>query len=127
MQLSVRSVMGIGALIIGMLMVNMVSAKEENSMKGAVSKSIELNKDNKVVKPLFSESFKVMGIGLSKGQKLEKHQTPTPAFLYVQSGRVSFVMKGEKTNLETGDYFSIPPKELHEVEAEVDSLLLLIK
>lgn len=102
-------------------------AKEEKSMKGTLTKIIELNKENKVVKPLFSESFKVVGIGLTKGQKLEAHQTPTPAFLYVQSGRVAFSMKGQKTNLESGDYFLIPAKEIHEVEAEVDSLLMLTK
>lgn len=102
-------------------------AKEEKSMKGTLTKSIELNKDNKVVKPLFSESFKVMGIGLMKGQKLEAHQTPTPAFLFVQSGGVVFSIKGQKTNLEPGDYFLIPAKEIHEVEAELDSLLMLTK
>lgn len=102
-------------------------AKEERSLKGTLSKSIELSKEDKVVKQLFGESFKVMGIGLSKGQKLEKHQTPTPAFLYVHSGKVTFLMKGEKTILNAGDYFSIPPKEMHEVESQEDSLLLLMK
>lgn len=116
-----------GIVIAASFTTSLAIAKEKSTMKGTLTKSIEFNKENKVIKPLFSESFKVIGIGLSKGQKLEKHQTPTAAFLYVQSGKVSFLMKEQKVSLEPGDYFSIPPKEMHEVEAEVDSLLMLIK
>lgn len=56
-------------------------AKEVGAMNGTVAKNVELKKDEKVIVPLFNGPFKVMGIGLSKGQKLEKHQTPTAAFL----------------------------------------------
>lgn len=102
-------------------------AKEVGAMNGTVAKNVELKKDEKVIVPLFNGPFKVMGIGLSKGQKLEKHQTPTAAFLYVQSGRVTFSMGDRATNLAAGDYFSIPAKEMHEVTAEEDSRLMLIK
>ncbi|MCC6278539.1 MAG: cupin domain-containing protein [Oligoflexia bacterium] len=117
----------IGMSLVVLATASQVFAKEGVSMKGSVSKSIVFNKEDKVIKPLFNESFKVMGIGLSKGQKLEKHQTPTAAFLYVESGQVNFVMNGETTVLATGDYFSIPPKEMHEVVAQEDSRLMLIK
>lgn len=127
MKLNTVGVAWTGALIALLAVAISVSAKEESSMKGTVTKNIEFSKSDKVVKPLFTGSFKVMGIGLSKGQKLEKHQTPTAAFLYVQSGQIHFLMKGEKTTLQSGDYFSIPPKETHEVEAVEDSRLLLIK
>jgi len=102
-------------------------AKVGSSMKGRIEEKIQFNESEKFVSPLFSGPFKVIGIGLSKGQKLEKHQTPTAAFLYVQSGEVIFTMNEEKTNLKSGDYFSIPPKQLHEVEAKVHSRLMLIK
>ena len=117
----------LSTLLLTALIASSAHASGGKNMKGTVSNSIGLSKEDKVVKPLFSGSFKVMGIGLSKGQKLEKHQTPTAAFLYVQSGKVSFLINGEKTTLDAGDYFSIPPKETHEVEAEVDSRLMLIK
>ncbi len=117
----------LSSVLLASIITTYAVAKEGNSMKGNVSKNLEFNKENKVVKPLFSESFKVMGIGLTKSQKLEKHQTPTAAFLYVESGKVTFTMKGEVTTLSPGDYFSIPPKEMHEVEAIEDSRLMLMK
>ena len=117
----------LGTVLLASVITTYAVAKEGNLMKGNVSKNLEFNKENKVVKPLFSESFKVMGIGLTKGQKLEKHQTPTAACLYVESGKVTFSMKGEVTTLLAGDYFSSPPKEMHEVEAQEDSRLMLIK
>lgn len=117
----------IGMSLVVLATASQVFAKEGVSMKGTVSESIAFTKGDKVVKPLFSESFKVMGIGLSKGQKLEKHQTLTAAFLYVESGRVNFMMNGETTVLAAGDYFSIPAKEMHEVVSLEDSRLMLIK
>jgi|GEM_PF-626205 len=99
----------------------------ESKMKGSISESVQLKKEDKSVASLFSGSFKVMGIGLMKGQKLEKHTTPTSAFLYVQSGAVVFSMGGKKESLRAGDYFAIPSKEMHEVEASEDSRLMLVK
>lgn len=98
-----------------------------NKMKGSISDSVQLKKEDKSVASLFSGSFKVMGIGLMKGQKLEKHSTPTSAFLYVHSGAVVFSMGDKKELLRAGDYFAIPPKEMHEVDASEDSRLMLIK
>jgi quercetin dioxygenase-like cupin family protein len=96
-------------------------------MKGSILESVQLRKEEKSVASLFSGSFKVMGIGLMKGQKLEKHTTPTSAFLYVQSGAVVFSMGDKKESLRAGDYYAIPPKEMHEVEASEDSRLMLVK
>jgi quercetin dioxygenase-like cupin family protein len=36
-------------------------------------------------------------------------------------------MGGKTESLRAGDYFAIPPKEMHEVEASEDSRLMLIK
>lgn len=102
-------------------------AEEKSELKGSVLKSIPLKKAVKTVAPLFSGNFNVVGIGLSTGQKLEKHQTPTSAFLYIQSGSVIFTMAGKKVLLQVGDYFAIPAQEMHEVEANEDSRLILVK
>ncbi|MDZ4081377.1 MAG: cupin domain-containing protein [Bdellovibrionales bacterium] len=117
----------LSALISVGLLGTLAIAKEAKQMNGTVAKSVALKKEEKVIVPLFNGPFKVMGIGLSKGQKLEKHLTPTAAFLYVESGRVTFSMGDRATNLAAGDYFSIPAKELHEVTADEDSRLMLIK
>lgn len=109
------------------LLATSVNAESGGKMKGSVQNAITLKKEGKTVEPIFTGPFKVMGIGLMKGQKLEKHQTPTAAFLYVQSGGVLFSMNGKKESLQAGDFFSIPAKELHEVEASEDSRLMLIK
>lgn len=117
----------LSALISVGLLGTLAIAKEAKQMNGTVAKSVALKKEEKVIVPLFNGPFKVMGIGLSKGQKLEKHLTPTAAFLYVESGRVTFSMGDRATNLAAGDYFSIPAKDLHEVTADEDSRLMLIK
>lgn len=114
------------SMVVGSLHVN-ANGKEVGNMKGSITNAIQLKKEDKSVTPLFSGSFKVMGIGLSKGQKLEKHQTPTSAFLFVQSGHVLFKMGKESTVLQAGDYFAIPATQMHEVEAVEDSRLMLMK
>ena len=103
------------------------ATKAAKSMKGSVTESVGLRSTGKSVSNLFSEKFNVMGIGLEKGQKLEKHSTPTPAFLFVHSGAVTFSILGKKEELKAGDYFAIPPIEDHEVVANEPSRLLLIK
>jgi quercetin dioxygenase-like cupin family protein len=102
-------------------------AKKEISMKGSIQKDILFKKESKTITPLFSDAFKVIGIGLMKGQKLDKHETPNPAFLYVESGQISFSMENTTTNLNPGDFFKIPAQKIHELEATKDSKLLLIK
>lgn len=113
-------------LAIGILTVPAFGVSGEK-MKGSILESVRLKKEDKSVVSLFSGSFKVMGIGLMKGQKLEKHTTPTSAFLFVQSGTVVFSMGSKKESLRAGEYYAIPPNEMHEVEAIEDSRLMLVK
>lgn len=56
--------------------------------------AIRLNPKQKTVSALHTAGFKVVGIGLAKGQTLEKHLTPTPAFLLIHSGSVDCVIHG---------------------------------
>ena len=114
------------ALLFCSLATMAVSAQGEK-MKNSLVDTISLSKEAKSVTPVFSDRFKVIGIGLSTGQKLEKHETPEPAFLLVHSGKVLFSMEGKSHTLQPGDFFSIPAKKVHEVEAVQDSRLLLIK
>ena len=49
------------------------------TMKDSIQNKVVFQKENKSVNVLFSDGFKAVGIGLLKGQLLEKHSTPTPA------------------------------------------------
>lgn len=112
------------ALLLGF---NYVSAATTSLSKSTVKDLVVLKKEEKSILPLFDEKFKVIGIGLTKGQKLEKHKTPTPAFLYVEYGLVAYFMNDQKINLNKGDFIKIPENVEHEVTAIKDSRLLLIK
>ncbi|MBY0383742.1 cupin domain-containing protein [bacterium] len=84
-------------------------------------------KESKAVSVLFSEGFKAVGIGLLKGQLLEKHSTATPAFLFVHEGKVEFRISGKKIQMQSGDFVKIPKVEEHEIEAIEDARLILVK
>ena len=103
------------------------AAESVKGPKGSLKDSVKFDPKKKTVTPLFGEGFKVMGIALKKGQALERHQTPTPAFLFVQSGTVQYIVGEQTTELESGDFLRISPKVDHEVRANEDSVLLLVK
>ncbi len=81
----------------------------------------------KLHKVLSNPSFKLIGLGFKKGQVLEKHVTPTPAILIIQTGSVDFNMSGKTHMLKAGDFFEIPANTEHEVVGKEDSHLYLIK
>ena len=83
----------------------------ETTMKHTLMNEIKLNSESKTVKVLSQPSFKLIGLGFKKGQVLEKHTTPTPAILIVQSGSVEFKMSGKTYSLAAGDYFEIPANQ----------------
>jgi quercetin dioxygenase-like cupin family protein len=113
---------------LGFLMAGNLNAKEgAAAMKDSIQNKVVFKKESKSVNVLFSEGFKAVGIGLLKGQLLEKHNTPTPAFLFVHEGKVEFRISGEKLQLKSGDFVKIPKVEEHEVEALEDARLILIK
>ncbi len=97
------------------------------TMKDSIQDKVVFQKEKKSVNVLFSEGFKAIGIGLLKGQILEKHSTPTPAFLFVHEGKVEFRIGGKKLQLQNGDFVKIPKVEEHEIEATEDARLILIK
>lgn len=96
-------------------------------MRDSIQDKVIFKKENKSVNVLFSEGFKAVGIGLLKGQMLEKHSTSTPAFLFIHEGKVEFRISGKKIQLQNGDFVKIPKVEEHEVEAIEDSRLILVK
>jgi len=96
-------------------------------MSKSINTEIELDPKQKVVRVLHAGGFKVVGLGLIKGQILDKHKTQTPAFLFVHTGAVEFSIEGETTLMFAGSYFEIPADVEHEVKAIEDSRLLLIK
>lgn len=96
-------------------------------MKHNLIEEIQLNPETKTVKVLSNPSFKLIGLGFKKGQVLEKHVTPTPAILIIQTGSVDFNMSGKTHLLKAGDFFEIPANTEHEVVGKEDSHLYLIK
>lgn len=96
-------------------------------MKHVLTEEIILNAVGKIVKVLSNPSFKLIGLGFKKGQTLDKHSTSGRAVLIVQSGNVDFIINGENHNLQTGSFYEIPENVEHEVKANTDSYLYLIK
>jgi len=76
---------------------------------------------------LFSDGFKVVGLGFMAGQKLAQHSSPTAAFLLVHQGSINFTMGGTTVTMKAGDFIAIPAKEEHEISATEDSRILLTK
>ncbi len=76
---------------------------------------------------LFTEGFKVVGLGFMAGQKLAQHSSPSAAFLLVNQGNINFTMGGTTVTMKTGDFIAIPAKEEHEILATEDSRILLTK
>ncbi len=100
---------------------------KEKIMKHNLIEEIQLNPETKTVKVLSNPSFRLIGLGFKKGQVLEKHVTPTPAILIVQTGSVDFNMSGKTYSLKAGDFFEIPANTEHEVVGKEDSHLYLVK
>lgn len=103
------------------------SKTEASTMQHTLKDEIKLSAENKTVKVLSAPSFKLIGLGFKKDQVLEKHTTPTPAILIVQTGSVEFKMQGKTFTLKAGDYFEIPAQVEHEVTGLEDSHLYLVK
>ena len=77
-------------------------------MKHVLMEEIALSEDGKIVKVLSTPSFKLIGLGFKKGQSLDKHSTSSKA-------------------IQSGSFFEIPENVEHEVKANIDSYLYLIK
>lgn len=119
--------MKIVSLVIMIILLQAPAYAEGGSMKHTLKEEVKLNTDTKTVKVLSTPSFKLIGLGFKKGQILEKHITPTPAILIVQSGSVDFSMSGKTYVLNAGDFFEIPANTEHEVIGKEDSHLYLVK
>lgn len=115
------------AIMTTLILMSFSSIAGVKTMKHNIHEEIKLNPDAKIFKVLSNPSFKLVGLGFKKDQRLEKHQTPTPAILIVQSGSVDFKMAGTTYELKAGDYFEIPVNVEHEVWGKEDSFLYLIK
>ncbi len=93
------------------------------------------------IKDLHTEDKEVSAISLFKGEKgnatsirilkdqiLKEHITQIPALLVCIEGNVFFENeKGQKVELQSGDYTLIEPMVKHWVQATMDSQLILFK
>ena len=71
--------------------------------------------------------FKVLVIGFKAGMELKEHQSKLPAQLTVLKGQVIYRTGETQIQLNQYDELEIPINVLHAVEAEKDSLCLLIQ
>jgi quercetin dioxygenase-like cupin family protein len=115
------------AAVMTLILMSISATAGEKIMKYNIQEEIKLSPNAKIIKVLSNPSFKLVGLGFKKDQRLEKHQTPTPAILIVQYGSVDFKMTGITYELKAGDYFEIPANVEHEVWGKEDSFLYLIK
>jgi quercetin dioxygenase-like cupin family protein len=91
---------------------------------------IDLFTDEKPLqtKKIFASNEGVTTIQLLADAQLKEHITKVPAFLVCVSGEVVFENgKGIVEKLLPGDFVNIAPEVKHWVNAQRDSLLLLIK
>lgn len=90
----------------------------------------ELFTENKPLqtKKIFDCHEGVTTIQLLADARLKEHITKVPAFLICVSGEVVFDNeKGIVEKLQSGDFVNIPPEVKHWLNAQRDSLLLLVK
>lgn len=91
---------------------------------------IDLFTDNKPLqtKKIFASNEGVTTIQLLADTQLKEHITKVPAFLVCVSGEVVFENEtGIMEKLLSGDFVNIAPEVKHWLNAQRDSLLLLIK
>ncbi len=89
-----------------------------------------LHTENKGVQTsiVFEPTEKVISMQIAKDEQLKEHVSKIPALLVCVSGKATFGdEKGQKINLESGEYVKIEPNVTHWIDAFEDSNFLLIK
>jgi quercetin dioxygenase-like cupin family protein len=77
---------------------------------------------------VFEPTETVISMQIAKGGQLKEHITKIPALLVCISGKATFDNeKGQKSNLQSGDYVKIEPNVKHWIDATEESNFLLIK
>ncbi len=73
------------------------------------------------------ESSHTLAIGFKKGMQLHKHKSDIPARIIVIKGEVVYNSENGAVTLGLYNEFQIPIKEYHWVDANEDSLMLVMK
>ena len=81
----------------------------------------------KVEKLLNSDTCETILIRIEANHTLPNHKTAKEALLVMQQGEAVFEIQGNKFNLKAGDNFIIPVNVEHNVVANTDSILLIIR
>ncbi|MES2111449.1 MAG: hypothetical protein V4577_22015 [Bacteroidota bacterium] len=74
-----------------------------------------------------SGNNKAIAIGLKKGMIWPDHKTSVPAILIVVDGRVTYREGNKAVALDKYDNFDIPVDITHALEAQEDSLCILLQ
>src|ERR1039458_10034393 len=65
--------------------------------------------------------------GISAGEELSGHPTPTPAVLYFIEGEAEVQLGADKVNAQSGSFVYMPPMLLHGISAKTAVRMLLVQ
>lgn len=92
-----------------------------------IIQNLESSKDP-VYKMLWKgENSHTLAIGFKMGMQLKKHKSDIPARIVVIKGEVIYNSDEGAVTLGVYDEFQIPVKEYHWIDANEDSLMLVMK
>lgn len=66
-------------------------------------------------------------VGFKAGQFLDEHVAPAEVMVYVIEGEIDFNMAGNTHTLKGGEFLLMGADVLHQVKANTDSKLMLVK
>ncbi len=69
--------------------------------------------------------FESLIVAVEKGMLIPAQPAPANAGLYLISGKIEFEISGQKTIVETDDFFSFSEGELHALNALEDSKFII--
>ena len=74
-----------------------------------------------------TDAFELKRLSLAAGASIPEHQAPGPITVQCLAGRVAFTAAGADHDLRAGTLIHLPPRELHALRAEEDSVVLVTK
>ena len=94
--------------------------------RAALLSAVRIQPDRPQITRIFQgDGVRVVRLNLAEGQVMKEHYTPASLLVQVLDGRVAFRVAGEELDLPTGAVIHVRPNEVHELQAYVDSHLML--
>lgn len=87
---------------------------------------LEFNDTKPAIKVLLESDYsKEIRIAFNKGQLMKAHKTGFPITVEMFEGALNFGVDGKVLQLKKGDIISLPPNEVHDLEATEKSIVRL--